>query len=643
MLKIATACCAAVAVLALGSSWLSKAKGATLEEQRKMYDDAKALVEMRQIERFSALRSQITQYPLTPYLDYRVFLIDLAERSPAEVEQFIADHNTLPFSRSIRAIYLDGLAAKRRWSDWLVFQPNLPNDERYRCQYYVAKLETGDTDAAYAGAKTLWQSGRSVSDACDPLFRAWSKAGHKTDQDILERMLLAFEQRNSSLMSYLSRQAKSEQAQSTAEQVLALNRKPNTVVTFTSQQSVNAYNQKLVELALKKLARSDTEQSIKAQEQIKPNFLTPEQLQSVADYTARRLMTTDSQRLISWRDAVIERTRDQSLIERRVRLAIGQADWAGVEMWLSLLSSDALQSQRWSYWQARADLALDNTERGELQLQSLVGERNFYSVAAATALEQDYQYPTSSQPFEQSQVAAYQSSLARIEELIRRDKITTAKSEWRFLLSRVEQGDKQLLASFAASKRWYNLTVTATIEAQMWDNIELRFPIAHRWWFEFYAKRHDLNLTTLLSLARQESALDVEARSPVGARGIMQIMPATAKDTARKFGLSYSGSQQLYQVEKNIEIGSQYLKSLMNRYDDNRIFALAAYNAGPGRVRQWRERSDAQLDVFAFIEAIPFYETRNYVQNILMFETYYRDNLELPAQFLTEQELVQRY
>ncbi|MCV6037347.1 transglycosylase SLT domain-containing protein, partial [Escherichia coli] len=95
---------------------------------------------------------------------------------------------------------------------------------------------------------------------------------------------------------------------------------------------------------------------------------------------------------------------------------------------------------------------------------------------------------------------------------------------------------------------------------QMWDNIELRFPIAHRWWFNFYAKKHDIDPITMMSLARQESALDSEARSPVGARGIMQIMPATAKYTARKYKLTYQGSDDLYNVGKNIEIGSHYLQ-----------------------------------------------------------------------------------
>lgn len=120
-------------------------------------------------------------------------------------------------------------------------------------------------------------------------------------------------------------------------------------------------------------------------------------------------------------------------------------------------------------------------------------------------------------------------------------------------------------------------------------------------------------------------------------------MPATAKYTAKKYQLTYSGVDDLYQVGKNIEIGSHYLNGLLAQYDNNRIFAFAAYNAGPQRVDRWREQTQGKLDAYAFIEAIPFRETCGYVQNILMFETYYRDLMGLQGELLNENELQTKY
>ncbi|CAE6886897.1 COG0741 Soluble lytic murein transglycosylase and related regulatory proteins (some contain LysM invasin domains) [Vibrio sp. B1FLJ16] len=347
--------------------------------------------------------------------------------------------------------------------------------------------------------------------------------------------------------------------------------------------------------------------------------------------------------MAKWRDDKTKTSQNIPLIETRIRLAIQNGDWKGVQQWIAVLDKKQQETLRWQYWLGRSEIALGDEVAGKKRLAALVGQRDFYSVAAANEIGQSIKYPTSKIILDKKVVQPYHETLVRIEELIETDKIAAAKSEWAYLLSRVDQNEKSMLAAYASSKHWHHLTVTASIQAKMWGNIELRFPVAHRWWFDFYAQKHDINPVTMMSLARQESALDTEARSPVGARGIMQIMPATAKYTVRKYKLSYEGSQDLYNVGKNIEIGSHYLQGLMQDYDNNRIFALAAYNAGPNRVKTWRERTQGKVDAYAFIEAIPFRETRGYVQNILMFETYYRDLLGIDGAFLNQHEINTKY
>ncbi|MCA2417298.1 transglycosylase SLT domain-containing protein, partial [Vibrio chemaguriensis] len=269
-----------------------------------------------------------------------------------------------------------------------------------------------------------------------------------------------------------------------------------------------------------------------------------------------------SDSLAKWRDDKTKTSKNVALIENRIRLAIQNADWKGVQQWIAVLNRDEQASLRWQYWLGRSEIALGDDIAGKQRLATLVGQRNFYSVAAANAIGQSIKYPSHRIKLDTKVIHPYQNSLTRIEELIATDKIAAAKSEWAHLLGRVGKDEKAMLAAYASSKNWHHLTVTASIQAQMWDNIELRFPIAHRWWFNFYAKKHDIDPITMMSLARQESALDSEARSPVGARGIMQIMPATAKYTARKYKLTYQGSDDLYIVGKNIEIGSHYLQGL---------------------------------------------------------------------------------
>lgn len=649
LVSIACGAIVTLALPALMSSAIASETNASasknkLERQRAAYDMAQELIDSRNVNGYNKIRPQIADYPLTPYVDYRVFSLQLADKSVSQVNRFIEKHQGFPFSSRIRAPFVDQLARQKRWDDLLLFQTSYPSGERYQCHYHYAQLKTGDTDSAYDGAKTLWKSGDSVDSACDPLFDSWNKAGLRSDELVIERMTLAFQRRNGSLINYLNKQLKTSKGKQQGKQIQSLFKSPKTVTKFASSSFPEPNRSALTELALQKLARSDKDQARTALSSLNKNSqLNSELQQSMNEYVAMRFITTDSDSEAKWRDSILAKSSNDGYLERRARLAVQQADWKGLEQWIGKLSDKTKQTSRWQYWLARAEISRGDKAQGDKRLESIVGQRNFYSAAAAVQLKHSIVYPISTTTLDNAAIAPYQTSLTRIEELIARDKIAAAKSEWRFLLSRVSTSDKEMLAAYAGKKRWHHLTVVATISAKMWDNMSLRFPQAHAWWFNFYGEKLGLDKDLLMSLARQESAMDVEARSPVGARGVMQIMPATAKYTAKKHKIAYKRTSELYQVGKNIEIGSHYLNELLGNYDDNRIFALAAYNAGPNRVKRWRAVSDGNLDAIAFIEAIPFRETRGYVQNILMFQVYYRDLMGVQGSFLTDAEAKRRY
>ncbi len=615
-----------------------------LKTQRKVYDQAQELLDMDDIDGYLAIRPQIANYPLTPYVDYRTFIRQLPTKTPDQVNAFISEYEAFPFSRRVRAPYLNHLYQQKDWKTITEFQSTVPNGEQYQCIFYTAQLNQGKQASAFKGAEGLWLSGTSIASECDSLFVAWDKAGHRTDDLILQRMLLAFDARNGSLMSYLQTLPKSAKAKQQAKEMKNLFDKPETVAEFAKKKPANEFYRAQSEYALHKLARTDISQAQKAYDPVvKGQKFSAEKARSLADYIAFRLTRTESASLAKWRDDITKTSQNEPLIETRIRLAIQNGDWKEVQEWIAVLNKEQQETLRWQYWLGRSEIALGNEVAGKKRLATLVGQRDFYSVAAANAIGQSIKYPTDKITLDKKVVQPYSKSLARIKELIATDRIAAAKTEWAYLLGRVDQHERAMLAAYASSNHWYHLTVTASIKAQMWGNIELRFPIAHRWWFNFYGKKHDINPVTMMSLARQESALDEEAKSPVGARGIMQVMPATAKYTASKYKISYEGSKDLYNVGKNIEIGSHYLQGLLEDYDNNRIFALAAYNAGPSRVKTWRERTQGKVDAYAFIESIPFRETRGYVQNILMFETYYRDLLGIDGAFLHPHEINTKY
>lgn len=622
----------------------ASASALDLEAQRAQYEQAQRWLDEKKIPEYQRIRKQIESYPLTPYLDYRAFLVDLGSKPPIAVRNFIDSHKEYPFSGRVAAPYLDALAQNKKWAALLQFQTQLPNGETYQCHYYNAKLQTGKRSEAFEGAKKLWLNGASIADACDPLFVEWERVGGLTDEWVLKRSLLAFEGRNRNLMIYLQKKLEGKKSQAKAQAMLELFDKPERVVAYSRKASQDPINQKVAELALQKWARSEPQEAQAVLNDVaKAQGWNREQKSRISHFIAIRLMETEDKALAKWRDEVARQSNNVRLIEARTRLALRENNWRELTQWISVLPEQERKTLRWQYWLGRSEMALGKKKEGTERLKALLGQRSFYSVAAAKVLQQSVNYPTSTVTLDMALIKAHKKALVRIDELIALDKVIAAKSEWRWLLERVSQKEKEMLAAYAANAGWHQMTITATISASLWDNNQLRFPVVHQNLFNLHGQKNGIDPITLMSLARQESAMDSDAQSPVGARGLMQIMPDTARYTARKYQLSYSNPDELYQVGKNIEIGSRYLSSLLERYDQNRILAFAAYNAGPSRVDTWLKRSQGKLDAYGFIEAIPFAETRGYVQNILMFETYYRDLMGVEGRFLNDHELNTKY
>ncbi len=616
----------------------------SLVQQRIMYEKAQSLLDAQKVDEYRELRPEIAEYVLTPYTDYRAFLINIGQRSIDEVSGFQKRFYSFPFSKRIRAAYLDGLARERDWQTIYRYQLTKPRGETYQCYYYYSQLLYGDKSKAFTGAEQLWLSGRSVDSTCDDLFEAWAEAGLRSDEKILDRVVLAFEAGQGRLINYLTKSLNGQKALIEVENIANLYRNPQDIGYFAKKSRVTPRNKKLAWLVYRRLARKDVKEAVKQLDLVVTGQkLTSEQRKQLADYTAFRLINVDSDDLIVWRDKMISTTTNTDLLERRTRLALQDGDWQGVKTWIAKLSLSKKSELRWQYWLARAEIALGEHQDGEERLRAMLGKRHFYSVVSAHTLGVPARYEIQKSEPDRQLTGKYQKTLDRIQELIKLDKIAAAKSEWQWLLQRSSKEENKALAHYALKQKWSHLTVKASIAAKVWDEIPLRFPIAHRWWFEFYGDKYNIDPITLLSLARQESAFDVESRSPAGARGIMQILPSTAKYTAKKFGIVYNSSRELDDVQKNIEIGSRYLSYLLEKYDGNRIYALAAYNAGHQRVKSWRKYSDKKLDAFAFIESIPYRETRFYVQNILMFESYYRVLSKTKGDFLTEKEREEKY
>ena len=228
-------------------------------------------------------------------------------------------------------------------------------------------------------------------------------------------------------------------------------------------------------------------------------------------------------------------------------------------------------------------------------------------------------------------------SIQRAFEFFKLGESINARREWFAAINRFDQHQLASATVLADRWGWHQQAIHTTIKAQQWNDLSIRFPLAYRSHMANAAQSTTIKLEWLYAVARQESAFADDAYSSVGARGLLQLRPSTAKIIARKIGVSYK-TQDLYHADKNIALGSVYLKQLLEDFEGNRILATAAYNAGPHRVKKWLTRQGKALPHDIWIETLPFYETRSYVQNVLAFSVIYGYRLGIDAPLIGDRE-----
>ncbi|KTS27468.1 murein transglycosylase [Pantoea sp. BS_4] len=622
-----------------GSAWAD-----SLDQQRQRYQQIKQAWDSNQMATVDQLLPTLQDYPLYPYLEYRLLAQDLDQETSLAVQNFIQKYPTLPPARSLKTRFVNVLAHRQDWQGVLNFSPDEPTPVQARCNWYYAKWSTGQQQAAFAGAKAIWLRGTALPNDCDKLFSVWQASGQLSPITVLERIRLAMKAGNDSLVSYLAKMLPADY-KTMSDALLTLQKDPQSVTTFANSVGATDFTRQATIFAFARVARADMENARSMiPELVRAQKMGPEDEQALKEIVVWRMMGSDlTSEQARWRDAVVMNSESTALLERRVRLALSENDRRGLNTWIARLPVEAKEKDEWQYWQADLLYSKDRKEEADEILRKLMTSRGFYPMVAAQRLGVNYPLQVDAAPKPDS--ATIQGpELARVRELMYWGLDNLARSEWANLINSKNHVQQQMLARYASEQDWWDLSVQATITAKMWDSLKERFPLAWQNLYKQNTQGKTIPQSYAMAISRQESAWNPKARSPVGASGLMQIMPATATHTVKMFSIpGYVNPSQLFDPQTNIQIGTQYLDYVYQQFDKNRIFASAAYNAGPGRVRTWQNSTAGNLSAVAFIETIPFSETRGYVKNVLAYDAYYRYFLGQPDKILSDAEWNRRY
>ncbi len=322
--------------------------------------------------------------------------------------------------------------------------------------------------------------------------------------------------------------------------------------------------------------------------------------------------------------------------EWRARSLLRSQRWPEVYATLQAMPPRLQDEPVWRYWKARALQAMNAHASAQQIFAPLSQEFNYYGRLAEEALPQRLQSRPIALPLADSELrfAEDHAGLKRALLLRKLDLNEDALAEWNWALR--DMNDRQLLAAaeLARQARWYDRAISTAERTREAHSIDLRYITPYRDLAEAFSREQNLDVAWVYGLMRQESRFIEYARSRVGAGGLMQIMPGTARWIGQQMGASRKTVNKVGQPETNIRFGTWYLKKLYGGLDQSAVLATAAYNAGPGRARKWQ--SNTTLEGAIYVETIPFLETRQYVKKVLANAMFYAERLGGPQTSLKD-------
>jgi len=620
-----------VSCLLLSASVAGIAQAADLAQQRQMYDEAKRALAKGDSGPYQRYAAALQDYPLEPYLAYDELTARLKTASNAEIEAFLAKNGDLPQANWMKLRWLRWLADRGDWQPFVKYYDPKLNFTELDCLNGQYQLGHGLRAEGYATADKLWAVGKSQPAACDALFERWAAEGQLTEQKRWLRTKLAAQARNYALANTL---VKSLPTLGNEGRLLVdVAQKPELLNQPSRFSPANEAMSDVVSLGLRRLARQDPDRAMALLDDYanRMHFSVEEKV-AIAREIGLTLARRYDPRALDLMTRYDPQLRDNTVSEWRMRLLLRLGRWEEAYELSKRLPQDLATTNRWRYWQARSlELAQPQNPQIPLLYKTVARERDFYGFLAADRTQTPYQLNNKPLVISQQLMNKVRNTpgIRRALEFHARGQIVEGRREWYHVSRHFTRDEMVAQARIAYDLRWYFPAIRTISQAQYWDDLDIRFPMAHRDTLVREAKVRGLHSSWVFAITRQESAFMDDARSSVGASGLMQLMPATAKETARKFSIPLASPTQVLDPDKNIQLGAAYLSQVHGQFNGNRVLASAAYNAGPGRVRQWLRGAD-HLSFDVWVESIPFDETRQYVQNVLSYAVIYGQKLNSP-------------
>jgi len=553
-------------------------------------------------------------HPLRVYLDYwrlRAQLNDdpIGTHTDAHAQAFIDHHANTLIGDLARRDWLQSLGRRQAWEQVVLVAKNLspPVDTNLQCLILLAQGAEGL--AVIQTARPLLMAPRELGDSCQRLLETASARDWLTSADRATRWERALESGSESAI---------RQALEWADPPLSANDLKSAWNAPTRLLKAPGSASRAM-LALVSLARTDPAEAAARLSQ-NPAWLKPDQRAFIWSQIATRGIQKLHPDAHAWAQKARTATPSDETLAALARAALRAQDWPALRKTIERMSPATRQDPTWVYWLARA-LHADTQHpeaqrRGHSLLSSLAGHPHFYGQLASEELGLPHRVPTKPLPPTRAELSAAENNpgLARAMHFYELGLRQDGHREWGFVIRAMNDRELLAAAEWARQRGFLDRTVHAAERTREEHDFSLRYPTPFSDRLAPIAREHEIDLAWIYGLIRQESRFVSDARSAVGATGLMQIMPARHRDF---------DTQRLHELDTNLQFGTFYLRSVFERFERSAVLASAGYNAGPSRARAWQNTLTRPMEGAIFAETIPFSETRGYVKHVLSNTVWY--------------------
>lgn len=566
-------------------------------------------------------------HPLHAWAEYWALRLSLDDGDSSGVPDYLSRYPGAYLAEKLRADWLRVLGKK---ADWENFRRELPAlalpDAEVNC-YAAQAAGMADT------VRALWLSGQDLPQACEMLVDQIVVAGGLSVEDVWQRVRRFLEaKRVGAARGAAAYLPAAEGFDGRGLESIAqgpgrhLDRLPAGFAAKRGGREVALF-------AVQRLAKNDPQDAAKRLARIESQLSAEERAYGWGQLAWQAALRHQPE-APAWYEKAAGTALSEEQMAWQVRAALRVHDWSAVLRAISAMPPVLSAQPDWTYWQGRGLAAVGRADEARALYLRIGGQPNFYSNLADEELGRPIEVPPRATPpsAEELAIATANPGFQRSLALFRVDMRIEGVREWVWSLRGMDDRTLLAAAEFAKRNEIWDRAINTADRTQALHNYSLRYiaPFSDR----VLPKADELALNNgwVYGLMRQESRFIMNAKSSVGAKGLMQLMPATARWVAKKIKLTNFHPARVTEMDTNVTLGTHYMKMVLNSLDNHPVLASAAYNAGPGRARKWR--AEGPLEGAIYAETIPFSETRDYVKKVMSNAVYYNTLFEGKPQSL---------